>query len=166
MAEEHLHPARTGEFEVVGHRFALVPGQRASQRRRQLGERVDQRVRSACADRSPPRWMSTSLRLVRSTITAAALIMIAVFGGFMLGDLRAIKLFGISLASAVFLDAGNANWYLPTWLDQITPHVSVERPDDIDAAAPPKLDKVLARTLDSSTQARPRAVSRAHRLRT
>ena len=94
-------------------------------------------------------------------ITAAALIMIAVFGGFMLGDLRAIKLFGIGLASAVFLDAfllrtvlvpalmhllGNANWYLPRWLDRITPHVLVERPDDIEAAAPPKLDKVLART--------------------
>jgi RND superfamily putative drug exporter len=93
-------------------------------------------------------------------ITAAALIMIAVFGGFMLGDLRAIKLFGIGLASAVFLDAfllrtvlvpalmhllGNANWYLPRWLDRITPHVSVERPDDIEAAAPPE-DKVLART--------------------
>jgi RND superfamily putative drug exporter len=41
---------------------------------------------------------------------------------------------------------GNANWYLPRWLDRITPHVSVERPDDIEAAAPPELDKVLART--------------------
>ena len=40
-----------------------------------------------------------------SIITAAALIMIAVFGGFVLGDQRAIKLFGIGLASAVFLDA-------------------------------------------------------------
>jgi RND superfamily putative drug exporter len=94
-------------------------------------------------------------------ITAAALIMIAVFGGFMLGDLRAIKLFGIGLASAVFLDAfllrtvlvpalmhllGPANWYLPTWLDRIAPHVAVERPDDVEAAAPPEPDKVLVRT--------------------
>ncbi|MEO6501379.1 MAG: MMPL family transporter, partial [Jatrophihabitantaceae bacterium] len=59
-------------------------------------------------------------------ITAAAIIMIAVFGGFILGDARVIKLFGIGLASAVFLDAfvvrtvlvpsvmhllGEANWH-------------------------------------------------------
>ena len=77
-------------------------------------------------------------------ITAAALIMIAVFGGFILGDARVIKLFGIGLASAVFLDAfvvrtvlvpslmhlvGNANWYYPGWLDRITPQVSIEPAD-------------------------------------
>ncbi|HEX8094678.1 MMPL family transporter [Jatrophihabitans sp.] len=77
-------------------------------------------------------------------ITAAALIMIAVFGGFILGDARVIKLFGIGLASAVFLDAfvvrtvlvpslmhllGNANWYFPRWLDRITPQVSIEAAD-------------------------------------
>ncbi|HEX8305720.1 MAG TPA: MMPL family transporter [Jatrophihabitans sp.] len=74
-------------------------------------------------------------------ITAAAIIMIAVFGGFILGDARVIKLFGIGLASAVFLDAfvvrtilvpslmhllGDANWYYPKWLDRITPQVSIE----------------------------------------
>ena len=77
-------------------------------------------------------------------ITAAALIMIAVFGGFILGDARVIKLFGIGLASAVFLDAfvvrtvlvpslmhllGNANWWFPRWLDRITPQVSIEAAD-------------------------------------
>ncbi|HST48157.1 MMPL family transporter [Jatrophihabitans sp.] len=77
-------------------------------------------------------------------ITAAALIMIAVFGGFILGDARVIKLFGIGLASAVFLDAfvvrtvlvpslmhllGNANWFFPDWLDRITPQVSIEPPE-------------------------------------
>jgi RND superfamily putative drug exporter len=77
-------------------------------------------------------------------ITAAALIMIAVFGGFILGDARVIKLFGIGLASAVFLDAfvvrtilvpsvmhllGDANWYYPRWLDRITPQVSIEAAD-------------------------------------
>jgi RND superfamily putative drug exporter len=79
-----------------------------------------------------------------SIITAAALIMIAVFGGFVLGDERAIKIFGIGLATAVFLDAfllrtilvpslmhvlGDRNWYLPKWLDRITPKVSFEPPD-------------------------------------
>jgi RND superfamily putative drug exporter len=77
-------------------------------------------------------------------ITAAALIMIAVFGGFILGDARVIKLFGIGLGSAVFLDAfvvrtvlvpslmhliGKANWYFPAWLDKITPRVSIEAGD-------------------------------------
>src|SRR5690349_2457684 len=83
-----------------------------------------------------------------SIITAAALIMIAVFGGFVLGDMRAIKIFGIGLASAVFLDAfllrtvlvpslmhvlGKSNWYLPRWLDRVTPRVSVEPPDEPEA---------------------------------
>jgi RND superfamily putative drug exporter len=81
-----------------------------------------------------------------SIITAAALIMIAVFGGFVLGDERAIKIFGIGLATAVFLDAfllrtilvpslmhvlGDRNWYLPKWLDRYTPRVSFEPPDEI-----------------------------------
>jgi RND superfamily putative drug exporter len=77
-------------------------------------------------------------------ITAAAIIMIAVFGGFILGDARVIKLFGIGLASAVFLDAfvvrtvlvpslmhllGKSNWYFPPWLERITPQVSIEPPE-------------------------------------
>jgi putative drug exporter of the RND superfamily len=89
-----------------------------------------------------------------SIITAAALIMIAVFGGFVLGDQRAIKLFGIGLATAVFLDAfllrtvlvpalmhvlGDKNWYLPRWLDRVTPKVSFEPPDELE----PEEDPVL-----------------------
>jgi len=89
-----------------------------------------------------------------SIITAAALIMIAVFGGFVLGDGRAIKIFGIGLATAVFLDAfllrtilvpslmhvlGDRNWYLPKWLDRITPKVSFEPPE----APAPEEDSVL-----------------------
>jgi RND superfamily putative drug exporter len=77
-------------------------------------------------------------------ITAAAIIMIAVFGGFILGDARVIKLFGIGLATAVFLDAfvvrtvlvpslmhliGKANWFFPKWLDKITPQLSIEAED-------------------------------------
>jgi RND superfamily putative drug exporter len=81
-------------------------------------------------------------------ITAAAIIMISVFLGFMLSPGRPIKLFGFGLASAVFLDAfvlrtmlvpslmhifGNANWYFPKWLQRITPKVSVEPREDLDA---------------------------------
>ncbi|HUA02882.1 MAG TPA: MMPL family transporter [Solirubrobacteraceae bacterium] len=75
------------------------------------------------------------------TITAAAAIMVLVFGSFILGGQRIIDLFGVGLASAVLLDAlivrsvlvpalmlivGDANWWLPSWLDRILPHLRVE----------------------------------------
>ncbi len=78
-------------------------------------------------------------------ITAAALIMIAVFLGFLLTPGRPVKIFGMGLAVAVFLDAfvlrtmlvpslmhlfGKANWFLPRWLEKITPSVSVEPPEE------------------------------------
>ena len=78
-------------------------------------------------------------------ITAAGLIMISVFGGFILGDARVIKLLGIGLASAIFIDAfivrtllvpslmhriGRANWWYPAALDRITPRISLEAEDE------------------------------------
>jgi RND superfamily putative drug exporter len=75
-------------------------------------------------------------------ITAAATIMICVFLSFVVGDQRALKLFGLSLASAVFVDAfvvrslllpsvlhllGRTTWRLPRWLDGRLPHVAIER---------------------------------------
>jgi putative drug exporter of the RND superfamily len=75
-------------------------------------------------------------------ITAAAAIMVVVFGSFMLEDGREIKLFGLGLALAVLLDAtlvrmvvvpatmellGDRNWWLPIWLDRLLPHVEIER---------------------------------------
>ncbi len=74
-------------------------------------------------------------------ITSAALIMICVFLGFALGEDPVVKMMGIGLAVAVFVDAtlvrvvlvpatmrllGDANWWLPSWLDRILPHVDVE----------------------------------------
>jgi RND superfamily putative drug exporter len=75
-------------------------------------------------------------------ITAAAAIMVAVFLSFVLGfPDRAIKLFGLGLAVAIFVDAtlvrmvlvpatmellGDANWWLPRWLDRLIPKFSVE----------------------------------------
>jgi RND superfamily putative drug exporter len=69
--------------------------------------------------------------------------MIAVFLSFVLGfDIRQIKLIGLGLAVAVFVDAtlvrmvlipstmellGNANWWLPGWLARLLPKVHVER---------------------------------------
>ena len=78
-------------------------------------------------------------------ITAAAAIMICVFAAFVFGGQRVIAEFGIGLASAVFIDAfvlrtvlvpavmhwfGPANWYVPAWLDQRLPHLSVEPADE------------------------------------
>jgi RND superfamily putative drug exporter len=77
-------------------------------------------------------------------ITAAAFIMITVFFGFILDPNRVVKLLGIGLSSAVFLDAfvlrtvlvpslmhmfGRANWYFPKALEKITPHVSIDADD-------------------------------------
>ena len=76
-------------------------------------------------------------------ITAAATIMICVFLSFVFGSNRDIKLFGLSLASAVFLDAfvirclllpsvlellGRTTWLLPRWLGRRLPRVAVEVP--------------------------------------
>ncbi len=75
------------------------------------------------------------------TITAAAAIMVLVFGAFVLGGERIIELFGIGLASAVLLDAlivrsvlvpavmmllGERNWQLPGRLERLLPQLNVE----------------------------------------
>jgi RND superfamily putative drug exporter len=77
-------------------------------------------------------------------ITAAATIMIFVFGAFIFEGQRVIAEFGIGLSSAVLIDAfllrtllvpalmhwfGAANWWLPAWLDRILPHLTVEPAD-------------------------------------
>jgi RND superfamily putative drug exporter len=78
------------------------------------------------------------------TITSAALIMVAVFGGFVLGDDPLTKMMGLGLATAIAVDAtvvrlvlvpatmtllGRANWWLPPWLGRLLP-ARVELPDD------------------------------------
>jgi RND superfamily putative drug exporter len=74
-------------------------------------------------------------------ITAAAAIMVFVFGSFVLNGDPTVKQFGIGLAVAVILDAtivrcllvpavmvmmGRTNWYLPHWVDRILPHINIE----------------------------------------
>ena len=78
------------------------------------------------------------------TITAAALIMILVFGSFILGGERVIKEFGIGLAGGILVDAvfirmaivpslmilfGKANWWFPKWLDRALPRLAVDADD-------------------------------------
>ncbi|HMI81531.1 MAG TPA: MMPL family transporter [Solirubrobacterales bacterium] len=85
--------------------------------------------------------VTRGLALTGRVITAAAAIMVTVFLSFMIGDDRIIKLFGLGLASAVFIDAviirsvlvpavmqllGKRAWYFPAWLDRVCPKLHVE----------------------------------------
>ncbi|MFB2572575.1 MMPL family transporter [Micrococcus sp. IITD107] len=77
----------------------------------------------------------------RSVVTAAAIIMISVFGGFIFAESAMIRPIGFGLAFGVLVDAflvrlllmpalmhlfGDAAWWLPKWLDKIMPNVDVE----------------------------------------
>jgi RND superfamily putative drug exporter len=85
-------------------------------------------------------------------ITAAATIMICVFLTFSFMGSRDVAEFGIGLAAAVALDAfilrtvlvpaamhlfGNANWWLPRWLDRRLPHLAIEPPEPAPASPVP-----------------------------
>ncbi len=103
--------------------------------------------------------VADGLAATAHVITAAAAIMIVVFGAFLLEDNRVIKLFGVGLAAAVLLDAtlvrmllvpaamellGDKNWWLPGWLDRILPSLNVEGPTDQPDPAPADHEPDLA----------------------
>jgi RND superfamily putative drug exporter len=85
--------------------------------------------------------VADGLAATARVITAAALIMITVFASFILGNDQIVKLFGLGLSFAIFIDAsvvrmvlvpatmellGSANWWFPKWLDRIVPRLHVE----------------------------------------
>jgi RND superfamily putative drug exporter len=85
--------------------------------------------------------VADGLAATARVITAAAAIMVCVFGSFVLGDMRVLKVFGLGLAVAVLIDAtlvrlvlvpatmeilGDANWWLPKWLDRAVPTIGIE----------------------------------------
>ncbi len=85
--------------------------------------------------------VADGLATTARVISAAAAIMVVVFGAFLLEDQRTIKMFGIGLSVAVLIDAtivrmllvpatmellGDKNWWLPGWLDKILPHLNIE----------------------------------------
>ncbi|MEV7143866.1 MMPL family transporter [Streptomyces tauricus] len=89
----------------------------------------------------PGQAIVTGFRHSAQVVGAAALIMMAVFGGFMTGGESLVKMVGFGLASAVFFDAfvvrmafvpavlallGKRAWWLPRWLDRLMPRVDVE----------------------------------------
>jgi RND superfamily putative drug exporter len=95
--------------------------------------------------------VADGLAATARVITAAALIMVCVFGAFVLGNDRQLKLFGLGMAVAVAVDAtivrmilvpatmellGSRNWWMPAWLDRILPRIEVEgHHPEADAAA-------------------------------
>jgi RND superfamily putative drug exporter len=88
------------------------------------------------------RAVADGLAKTARVITAAAAIMVVVFLAFVTAPDTFLKLFGIGLASAIFLDAtvvrmvlvpavmqllGARNWWIPDWLERILPRIDVER---------------------------------------
>ncbi len=85
--------------------------------------------------------VADGLAATAKVITAAALIMTAVFGAFILDPQIFLKIIGIGMAAAVIIDAtiirlvlvpstmellGDKNWWMPAWLDRIIPTLDVE----------------------------------------
>ncbi len=94
-------------------------------------------VRSGDAVESVADGLASTARV----ITAAAAIMVVVFGSFILEDNRVPQIFGTGLGAAIFLDAtlvrmllvpatmellGERNWWMPAWLDRVVPRLNVE----------------------------------------
>ncbi|MFH9658531.1 MMPL family transporter [Streptomyces sp. NPDC017248] len=90
---------------------------------------------------TPGQAVVTGFRHGARVVTAAAVIMIAVFSGFIGSSESMVKMIGFGLAIAVFFDAflvrmaivpavlallGKRAWWLPTWLDRALPNVDVE----------------------------------------
>jgi RND superfamily putative drug exporter len=87
------------------------------------------------------RSVADGLAATATVITAAAAIMVVVFGSFLLENDRWLKLMGTGLATAILFDAtivrmllvpatmellGDKNWWLPRWLDKLLPNIDVE----------------------------------------
>ncbi len=92
--------------------------------------------------------VADGLAATARVISAAAAIMVVVFGSFLLEDGRIVKVFGTGLGMAVLLDAtlvrmllvpatmellGERNWWIPRWIDRRLPHLHVEGAPDHEA---------------------------------
>ncbi|WP_151478215.1 MMPL family transporter [Streptomyces albicerus] len=113
---------------------------------------------------SPSQAIVTGFRHSARVVAAAAVIMMAVFGGFISSSESMIKMIGFGLAIAVFFDAfvvrmaivpavlallGKKAWWLPKWLDRALPNVDVEgeslRAHDNDSPKDADEDRELVR---------------------
>jgi putative drug exporter of the RND superfamily len=81
------------------------------------------------------------LAMTGRVVRAAAIIMIAVFGAFAIGNERALAMMGVGFGAAIFIDAfiirllllpavmhiaGPAMWWMPSWLERRLPHLHIE----------------------------------------
>ena len=140
-ARHRRRPDRTVRADdAVRHRLRAVDGLRGVplSRVREEWDRTGD-SRTSVAD---------GLASTARVITAAAAIMVVVFGSFLGESDRIVKLFGLGLSVAVLIDAtivrlllvpatmellGDRNWWIPRWLDRILPRVHIEAPPDLDA---------------------------------
>lgn len=99
-------------------------------------------MREAYIHGAPARQaVAAGFRHASRVVVAAAAIMVAVFGGFVLGDDTTIRQFGFALAVGILLDAflirmtlmpavlhlaGERAWWLPRSLDRVLPRVDIE----------------------------------------
>jgi len=92
--------------------------------------------------------VADGLAATARVITAAAAIMVFVFGVFIFDPSTFIKQIGLGLAAAVFIDAtivrmvlvpstmellGDANWWIPGWLDRLLPNIHIEGESAVEA---------------------------------
>ena len=124
------------------------------------------------------RAVAAGLAKTARVITAAAAIMVVVFLAFVASPEVFLKLFGIGLAVAIFLDAtvvrmvlvpavmqllGNRNWWIPDWLERRLPRLDVENVEGRTSRSVPREgDQAACLTLPiaPSSRSRPAATSR------
>jgi uncharacterized membrane protein YdfJ with MMPL/SSD domain len=117
---------------------------------------VSQVAQHHAAGESPRRAVRSGVAASAKVIAAAAIIMISVFGSFVLNGDPTIKQFGVGLSVAVLLAAamvlslapamltlfGGATWWLPGWLARVLPHVDIEAEPGPPSTAEPAGDAV------------------------
>ncbi|HKQ03408.1 MAG TPA: MMPL family transporter, partial [Actinomycetes bacterium] len=111
---------------------------------------VSQIAQHHAAGESPRQAVRSGVASSAKVIAAAAIIMISVFGSFILNGDPTIKQFGVGLSVAVLLAStmvlslapamltlfGKAVWWLPSWLSKLLPHVDIEGEPDPPAPEP------------------------------
>jgi putative drug exporter of the RND superfamily len=90
------------------------------------------------------------LAMTGRVVTAAAVIMIAVFGAFAIGNERALAMMGVGFGAAIFIDAfiirllllpavmhlvGPAMWWMPAWLERRLPRLHIDSEERIEPSA-------------------------------
>lgn len=132
----HVQPAPIEPF-IPMMMFAIVFGLSMDYEVFLLSRVREEYVKSG----DPVTSVADGLAMTARVITAAAAIMVVVFGSFVFEDVRVVQLFGVGLASAIALDAtlvrmllvpatmellGARNWWIPAWLDRVIPKLDVD----------------------------------------